>query len=659
MVWPMFPRLLSPVALGPLRLPNRLLMGSMHTGLEEAGDWGAVAAFYARRASAGLIVTGGVAPCQEGAVFPGATAMVSDRDAARHRRVTDAVHAAGGRIALQLLHAGRYAMGPDCVAPSAVRSPISPFAPLALDAGGVERTLQAFGTAAALAAEAGYDGVEVMGSEGYLINQFLAPRTNRRDDAWGGGDGGRRFAVEVVARVRAAIGPERALLFRISLADLVEGGQTWGDVALLARAVEAAGADALDSGVGWHEARVPTIAASVPRGAWTWLAARLKGEVGIPVVATNRLPSAEDAERVLADGVADLVSMARPFLADPDIVVKARGGRPDLTAPCIACNQACLDRTFEGKLASCLVNPRAGRETTLVLAPADVARRVAVVGAGAAGMAAALACAERGHRVTLWERDGAVGGQMRLAAAVPGKEEFGPLLRWFEAALREAGVELRLGAAPLPDDLAGFDAVVVATGVRPRRPGIPGEEGAPSYAEVLSGAAGAGGRVALVGAGPIGFDVATALVGAPGTLEEWRAEWGVGDPALWPGGLAPPRPAPPARAVTMAQRRPGKPGRDLGRTTGWIHRLALAAKGVEALSGVAYEGIGPEGLRLAHRVVEADTVVLCAGQESEAGLAEALRARGVAPVVVGGARDASGVDAERAIREGVEAAALI
>jgi 2,4-dienoyl-CoA reductase (NADPH2) len=671
-----YPHLLSPITLSGVTLRNRALMGSMHTGLEETGDWGRVAAFYAARArgGAGLIVTGGMAPNPEGGVFPGAAGLFSEKDIANHRRVTDAVHAEGGLIAMQILHAGRYAYSPDCVGPSALKSPISPFAPRELDEAGIEKQIADIATAAARAREAGYDGVEVMGSEGYFLNQFLVTHTNRRTDGWGGPYSNRmRLPVETVSRVRAAMGAEAVLIYRISLIDLVPDGSTWDEVVTLAKAIEAAGASVLNTGIGWHEARVPTIATSVPRAAFAHLTARLRPEVSIPVITSNRINTPEVAESLIADGMADMVSMARPWLADEAFIAKAASGRAAEIAPCIACNQACLDHTFSGKLTSCLVNPRACHETELTYDPAPQPRRIAVVGAGPAGMMTAIVAAGRGHEVTLFDKATGVGGQLNLAKQVPGKEEFHGLVAWFAAALDHPNVTLRLGKSVTADDLAGFDEVVIATGVTPRDPGIPTEPGAKvlSYIDVLQGAK-VGRRVAVVGAGGIGFDVAEALVheGTSPTEDPalWRREWGVAAPWDRRGGLAAggPQPHPPAREVTLLQRKAEKPGRHLGKTTGWIHRASLAMKGVKMQGGVTYERITAEGLWVSHgpnreepELLAVDAVVLCAGQDPERSLSADLTLRGIAHHLIGGADVAAELDAKRAIDQAARLAAKL
>jgi 2,4-dienoyl-CoA reductase (NADPH2) len=673
---PSYPHLLAPITLGAVTLRNRSLMGSMHTGLEETGDWGRVAAFYAARArgGAGLIVTGGMAPNRDGGVFPGAAGLYTDADISNHRRVTDAVHAEGGHIIMQILHAGRYAYGKDCVAPSAVKSPISPFAPRELDEDGIETQIADIATAAARAIQAGYDGVEVMGSEGYFLNQFLVTHTNRRTDRWGGDYANRmRLPVEVVSRVRAAMGVGAILVYRISLIDLVPQGSSWDEVITLAKAVEQAGASILNTGIGWHEARVPTIATSVPRAAFTDLTARLRPEVGIPVIASNRINAPDVAERLLAGGVADMVSMARPWLADADFIIKAASGRAAEIAPCIACNQACLDHTFSGRLTSCLVNPRACHETELTYDPAPTPKRVAVVGAGPAGMMAAIVAAERGHRVTLFDRAAEAGGQLNLAKRVPGKEEFHGLVDWFTMQLRHPNITLRLGAEVGPADLAVFDEVVIATGVTPRDPGIPVEAGATvlSYIDVLKGAD-VGPRVAVVGAGGIGFDVAETLVHHGISPAEdttlWRAEWGVSAPWQDRGGLSPngPTPHPPARKVHLLQRKAEKPGRGLGKTTGWIHRANLAMKGVSMVGGVNYERITADGLVISHgpnrerlELLAVDAVVLCAGQEPERGLSTKLTEAGIPHHLVGGADIAAELDAKRAIDQAARLAARL
>lgn len=668
---PQYPHLLAPLDLGHVILPNRVLMGSMHTGLEETGDWGRVAAFYAARAEggAGLIVTGGMAPNREGGVFPGAAGLFSDKDIANHRRVTDAVHDAGGRIAMQILHAGRYAYGKECVAPSAIRSPISPFVPQELDESGIEKQVSDIVTAAARAREAGYDGVEIMGSEGYFLNQFLVSHTNRRTDGWGGTYENRmRLPVEVVKRVRAAVGHDFIIIYRISLIDLIPNGSTWQEVVQLAKAIEAAGATLLNTGIGWHEARVPTIATSVPRAAFTWLTERLRPEVGIPVITSNRINTPEVGERILASGQADMVSMARPFLADPDFVRKAKAGKSDEIAPCIACNQACLDHTFSGKLTSCLVNPRACHETELTYEKTDAPKRIAVVGAGPAGMMTALVAAERGHKVTLFDASDRVGGQLHLAASVPGKEEFRGLIDWFATMLNRSTVTLRLGAWVQAADLLSFDEIVVATGVTPRAPGIVGEERAKGYIDVLRGAD-IGRRVAIIGAGGIGFDVAEYLVqqGQSPTenLDLWRREWGVDDPAQVRGGLAEagPRPEAPAREVWLLQRKAEKPGRGLGKTTGWIHRAALQMKGVKMIGGVSYSAITQDGLVILRdgqeELLPVDDVVLCAGQVSRRELADQLSGFGRSAHVIGGADVAAELDAKRAINQAARLAATL
>lgn len=664
-----YPHLLAPLDLGHITLKNRVLMGSMHTGLEETGDWNRVAEFYATRArgGVGLMVTGGMAPNREGGVFPGAAGLFTPQDIANHRMVTDRVHAAGGLIAMQILHAGRYAYSQDCVSASALKSPISPFPPRALDEEGIEKQIADIVTAATRARAAGYDGVEVMGSEGYFLNQFLVSHTNLRTDRWGGSFENRmRLPVEVVRRVRAAVGADFTLIYRISLIDLIPNGSTWEEIATLARAIEAAGASILNTGIGWHEARVPTIATSVPRAAFAHLTARLRPEVSIPVITSNRINAPDVAEALLASGAADMVSMARPFLADPDFVAKAAAGRADQIAPCIACNQACLDHTFSGKLTSCLVNPRACHETVLSYDPAEVSKRVAVVGAGPAGMMTALVAARRGHRVTLFDQADRLGGQLNLARLVPGKEEFNGLVDWFAGSVAGAGIETRLGQAAGVEDLRGFDEVVVATGVSPRDPGIAGQERGLSYIEVLKGAA-VGPRVAVIGAGGIGFDVAEFLVAGGHSVTEhpaeWRREWGVGDPASTAGGLAEPAPEAPAREVWLLQRKPEKPGRGLGKTTGWIHRAALQMKGVKMWGGVSYLGIEAGGLRIARDGVEevlaVDQVVLCAGQVPERGLADLLAAAGIAAHVIGGADVAAELDAKRAIDQGARLAASL
>ncbi|QKM50528.1 2,4-dienoyl-CoA reductase [NADPH] [Burkholderia glumae] len=673
-----FPHLLAPLDLGFTTLRNRVLMGSMHTGLEDSRKTlPRLADYFAERArgGVGLIVTGGFAPNLAGWTKPFGGTLASHAAARRHRAIADAVHAEGGKIALQILHTGRYGYHPLAVAPSRIKSPISPFTPRALSAAGVERQIRAFVRCAVLAREAGYDGVEIMGSEGYLINQFLSLRTNRRDDAWGGSYQNRmRFPVEIVARTREAVGRDFIIIYRLSMLDLIPDGSDWDETVRLAKAVERAGATLINTGIGWHEARVPTIATSVPRGAFAWVTRKMKGEVGIALVTTNRINRPELAEQILADGAADMVSMARPLLADPEFVSKAASGRADEINVCIGCNQACLDHAFKNRIASCLVNPRACHETLLNFAPAARAKRIAVVGAGPAGLSCATQLARRGHRVELFDAAGEIGGQFNLAKRIPGKEEFRETLRYFARQIELTGVTLRLARRVDADQLiaGGYDEVVLATGVVPRDPRIAGGDGPNvlGYADVLSGRRPVGARVAVVGAGGIGFDVAEYLVhaGTSPSLDAaaWRAEWGVTDPALARGGIAPARVTPPARQVTLLQRKPAPLGKGLGKTTGWIHRATLKMKAVEMIGGVNYERIDARGLHVTFgekrerpTLIEADTIVLCAGQEPRRDLEAPLRAAGLAVHLIGGAELAAELDAKRAIDQGARLAARL
>ena len=671
-----YPHLLAPLDLGFTTLKNRVLMGSMHTGLEETKDWNRVAEFYATRARGGvaLMVTGGIAPNPEGGVFPGAAGLYTDQDIANHRIVTDRVHAADGKIAMQILHAGRYAYSPNCVAPSPVKSPISPFPPKELDEDGIEKQISDIVTAGTRAQQAGYDGVEVMGSEGYFINQFLVTHTNKRTDRWGGTYENRmRLPVEIVRRVREAVGTDFIVIYRLSMIDLVPNGSTWEEVVTLAKAIEQAGATILNTGIGWHEARIPTIATSVPRRAFTWVTKKLMGEVSIPIITSNRINMPDVAENVLAEGCADMVSMARPFLADADFVAKAQAGNATEIAPCIACNQACLDHTFSGKLTSCLVNPRACHETELVIDPAEAKKKIAVIGAGPAGLSAALTAAERGHAVTLFDKADEIGGQLNMAKQVPGKEEFWGLVDYYRTMVARAGITLQLGTNATPEVLDGFDEIIIATGVLPRDPAIPGQDGPNvlSYIDVLRGKASVGDKVAIIGAGGIGFDVAEFLVTGDSPTEdlpEWLEEWGVGDPAETRGGLRPegPQPDPAIRQVTLLQRKSEKLGKRLGKTTGWIHRAGLQMKQVEMIGGVNYERIDTAGLHISKgearedpQLIAADTIVLCAGQVSERSLADALIAKGRNVHVIGGADVAAELDAKRAIDQGTRLAATL
>jgi 2,4-dienoyl-CoA reductase (NADPH2) len=673
-----YPHLLAPLDLGFTTLANRVLMGSMHTNLEEAkGGFAKLAAFYAERArgGVGLIVTGGIAPNLRGRLTPFGSQLSWPWQVAKHRKVTEAVHAAGGKIALQILHGGRYSYHPLSVAPSAVKSPITPFKPRELSARGVRATIRDYARCAALAKRAGYDGVEIMGSEGYLINQFIAARTNRRTDAWGGSYEKRmRFPVEVVRAVREAVGTDFIVIFRLSMLDLVPDGSSWEEVVQLAKALETAGTTLLNTGIGWHEARVPTIGAMVPRGAYAWVTQRLKGEVGIPLITTNRINTPAVAEEILASGCADMVSMARPLLADPDFVKKAAEDRPLDINTCIACNQACLDHVFKQQRATCLVNPRACFETELVFQPTIAPKRIAVVGGGGAGLSFACHAAERGHIVTLFEASEALGGQLNLAKRVPGKEEFYETLRYFTRRLAAAGVTVHLGERATAESLTTFDEVILATGVRARTPDIPGIDHPKviSYPDLLSGRKTAGRTVAIIGAGGIGFDVAEFLVqpdhAAEGASQVGRylSEWGVDGAHGHRGGLLPaPQPPEPARQVFLLQRKTDRMGADLGKTTGWIHRATLKAMKVNMRGGIHYERIDDEGLWIrdgkdaGSKCLPVDSIILCAGQVSERSLAEPLGALGRTVHLIGGADLAAELDAQRAIRQGAELAAKI
>ena len=670
-----YPNLLRPLDLGHVTLRNRVLMGSMHVGLEEqSGPLTKMGAYFAARAAGGvgLIVTGGVAPSRAGVTKVFAGKLRNRYEVFKHRAVTDAVHEAGGRIAMQILHTGRYAYSPLAVSPSAIKSPISPFKPRALSPRGIKSTIKDFVRCAKLAKQAGYDGVEIMGSEGYLINQFIAKHTNQRTDSWGGSYANRiRFALEIVRQTRDAVGSDFIIIYRLSMLDLIPDGSTWDEVVELAKKVEEAGASIINTGIGWHEARVPTIGTMVPRAAFSWVTRKLMGEVKLPLITSNRINMPATAEEVLANGHADMVSMARPFLADPNWVRKAEDNRAEEINTCIACNQACLDHAFKNKRAACLVNPKACHETELIVAPATKRRRIAVVGAGPAGLAAATTAAERGHTVTLFDGKDEIGGQFNMAKVIPGKEEFHETLRYFARQIELTGVRLKLGEHVDADrfEKRDFDAVVVATGVTPRELTFPGADDPRvlSYIDVLANKAEVGERVAIIGAGGIGFDVAEFLAhdgeSSAVDLDAFLAKWGIDGTHKSPGGLHERTSVKPQRTITMCQRKEGKLGAGLGKTTGWIHRTALKHINVEMLAEVSYERFDDKGLHITvagkARVLEVDNVIVCAGQLKRDGLVEPLNARGLETHCIGGAALAAELDAKRAIDEGTRLAARL
>ncbi|ABG93236.1 2,4-dienoyl-CoA reductase (NADPH) [Rhodococcus jostii RHA1] len=671
-----FPQLLAPLDLGFTTLKNRVIMGSIHTGLEDrAKDVPRLAEYFAERARGGvaLIVTGGYAPNRTGWLLPFGAKLTNRVEARRHRAITKAVHDEGGKIALQILHAGRYSYQPFSVSASSIKAPINPFRPRKLTGRGVRWQIRNFVRCARLAQQANYDGVEIMGGEGYFINQFLCERTNKRTDKWGGTpENRRRMAVEIVRRTRKAVGPNFIIIFRLSMADLVEGGQTWDEIVALAQEVEAAGATIINTDIGWHESRVPTIVTSVPRAAFADITGKLEKHVSIPVAASNRINMPEVAEEILTRGDAQLISMARPMLADPDWVRKAEAGTPDEINTCIACNQACLDHAFVRKHVSCLLNPRAGRETELTLSPTRAAKRVAVVGAGPAGLSAALGLAQRGHSVTLFEADSEIGGQFGIARKIPGKEEFAETIRYYNRQLPLAGVDVRLDSRVTATELIGeYDEVIVATGVTPRVPSIPGIDHPKvlTYPEVVRGGKPVGQSVAVIGAGGIGVDVSEFLTHEHSPtldLKEWKQEWGVTEPEAAAGALTTPIPEPSPREVYLLQRKSGRIGAGLAKTTGWVHRAALKNKGVQELSGVNYERIDDDGLHITFgakrekpRTLAVDNVVICAGQESVRDLVDELTVAGVTTHVIGGADVAAELDAKRAIEQGTRLAARI
>ena len=674
-----YPNLFRKLDLGFMELNNRIIMGSMHTGLEEIGDWHRIAEFYSSRAQGkvGLIITGGIGPNVEGAVYPGASMMVNDKDIENHSIVTKSVHSYGGKIVMQILHAGRYAYSDKAVAPSAVKAPISPFIPTELDEEGIEKQISDIARSAYLAKCAGYDGVELMGSEGYLINQFLVSHTNKREDRWGGSYENRvKFPLEVLKRIRKIVGKNFLIIYRLSIIDLIPEGSSWDEVVYLAKKVESFGANIINSGIGWHEARIPTIATSVPKRAFSWVTKKLYGEVSIPIIASNRINSPEIAEAILKENCSDLVSLARPFLADQNFAIKAFQGKEKEIVPCIACNQACLDHTFSMKLTSCLVNPRACHETELVCKKVVKPKKIVVVGAGPAGISFSITASQRGHHVTLFEEKNEIGGQLNFAKMIPGKEEFIGLIDYYKNEIKRLKVDLKTSFKAKKNDLLNFDHIVLATGVSPREISIEGQNLAKNvicYQDVFDKKTNIGEKVAIVGAGGIGFDVAEYLSnsGVSSTLDlnKWLKEWGIVDPEIQRGGLSKndnPEGISSEREIFLLQRRNERLGKRLGKTTGWIHRKSLTKKGIKMIAGINYEKIVPEGLEISfgiekidRKILKVDTIIICAGQESEKKLAISLNDSNLEFQIIGGAEIAHELDAKRAIEQGFRLASQI
>lgn len=671
-----YPHLLKPLDLGFTTLKNRVLMGSMHVGLEEAPQgYERMAAFYAERAKGdvGLIVTGGISPNDAGLTFAHASKLDSIAEADKHKVITQAVHEAGGKIAMQILHTGRYSYQPEIVAPSAIQAPINPIKPKALTSAEVQQTIDDFANCAKLAQYAGYDGVEIMGSEGYLINEFIAARTNHRDDEWGGSYENRiRFPIEIVKRTRALVGENFIIIYRLSMLDLVEGGSTLEEVIQLAKEIEKAGATIINTGIGWHEARIPTIATKVPRAAFTWVTEKLKGEVSVPLITSNRINTPEMAEHVLASGHADMVSMARPMLADPEFVLKASEGRSDEINTCIGCNQACLDHIFSMKIATCLVNPRACYETELIFKETHAVKNIAVIGAGPAGLSFAVYAASRGHKVKVFDASNQIGGQFNIAKTIPGKEEFYETLRYFKRQIElQPNIELVLNHTATYEELsqANYDDIVIATGVTPRQLQFEGIDHSKvlSYIQVLKERVPVGKRVAIIGAGGIGFDTAEYLTheGDSGSLnpEKFYAEWGIDTTYQHVGGLKAAELEKSEREIYLLQRKTASVGAGLGKTTGWIHRTGLKHRDVKMIAGASYDKVDDQGLHITvdgqSRVLEVDNVVICAGQESYTAMFDQLKADGKNVHLIGGAKEAGELDAKRAIRQGAELAAVL